>query len=325
MKPRIPVSTTSLKLKSCLNCNTQLDPADNFCPNCGQKSDVARVKLGTFIRETLSGVLNYESKFWRTIGLMVRKPGIFPKRYAEGKHASYVNPFRLYLNFVILFFLFFGIYTSFNPIEFEGENPFNQDSPLQTDLEEVDLFSNLPYPIPELYEEIKSGTSSPQIAFENISLGNTFWNRFLFGKIKNTIYTLENFDKQIDNYRAKYISQLSIGIFLLIPILTLFFQLIYFRKKMYFTEHLVLVFNLQTIFTLFGLLAVLGVMVSRTSNFTLVKTLIIVFLVYLFVALRNFYQQGYIKTFFKFLLINFVSLCLFSTLAIFLLFTAITL
>jgi len=324
MKPLTPVSEP-LKLKSCLNCNIQLDPIDHFCSNCGQKTDVARVKFGTFIRETLAGILNYESKFWRTISLMVRKPGVFPKRYTEGKHASYVNPFRLYLNFVILFFIVFGVYSSLNPIELDKENPFNGGNPLQTDLEQNDFFENLPQPVPALFKQIKSGITSPQTALENINLENTSWNRFLFGKIKNTAFTIQNFDTQIDNYRAKYISQLSIGIFLLIPILSLFFKLVYFRKKMYFTEHLVLVFNLQTVFTLFGLIAVLGLMTSETSNSILLKTLSIVFLVYLFVALRNFYKQGYLKTLFKFILINLVSLCLFSTLAIFLIFTAITL
>jgi len=326
MKPIIPVTKPS-RFKSCLNCNTQLDPTDHFCNNCGQKTDIARVKLGTFIRETLAGVLNYESKFWRTIALMASKPGIFPKRYTEGKHASYVNPFRLYLNFVILFFIVFGIYSSLNPILLDKENPFNGDNPLETDLnlEQIHFFEHLPQPVPALFEQIKSGVSSPQTAIENINLENTSWNRFLFSKINNTAFTIENFDTQINNYRAEYISQLSIGIFLLIPILTLFFKLIYFRRKMYFTEHLVLVFNLQTIFTFFGIIAVFGLMISETSYATLLKTLSLVFLVYLFLALKNFYQQGYLKTLFKFLLINLVSLCLFSTLAIFLIFTAITL
>lgn len=51
----------------------------------------------------------YDSRFWRTFNPLLIKPGKVAKEYILGKREKYVNPFQLYLQVSILFFLILSI------------------------------------------------------------------------------------------------------------------------------------------------------------------------------------------------------------------------
>lgn len=111
----------------------------------------------------------------------------------------------------------------------------------------------------------------------------------------------------IDNNESKeqfanqLLSYASLALFILLPIFTLFLKLIYIRRKHLYVSHLIFVFHTQTVFfmllSIYFLLAIFGV-TPQLWIFT------ILFLIYLFIAMRRFYQQGYFKTFIKFIFLN---------------------
>src|SRR5690349_5024686 len=74
---------------ACLNCGTLL--VGPHCHACGQRAHVHRT-LGAFFHDLLHGVLHFEGRTWRTLPLLIWRPGQLTREYIDGKRASYVSP-----------------------------------------------------------------------------------------------------------------------------------------------------------------------------------------------------------------------------------------
>ena len=141
-------------------------------------------------------------------------------------------------------------------------------------------------------------------ALDSLNYEKTRWNVYYYKKAQD-INKLRNDEGQIKNYLEKVFSKISIALFFLLPVFTLFLALIYFRHKRNYTEHLVFVFNVQTVFFLFLLFSfILNRLVNTDIEF-IISMFVLIFLFYLYKSLRNFYKQGRLKTIIKFILLNF--------------------
>lgn len=107
----------------CLNCGQPLSGNENFCSYCGQKNATNKLTFGNFINSLFAGFFSYDSRFWTTFIPLLTKPGQVSKQYIQGKRARFVNPFQLYLNVSIIFFLIIGISTKFST-DVVNENEF---------------------------------------------------------------------------------------------------------------------------------------------------------------------------------------------------------
>ena len=86
---------------ACLNCGTLL--IGSHCHNCGQTAHVHRT-LGAFFHDLLHGVFHFEGKIWRTLPLLILRPGRLTREYIDGRRASYVSPLALFLFSVFVMF-----------------------------------------------------------------------------------------------------------------------------------------------------------------------------------------------------------------------------
>jgi hypothetical protein len=91
---------------ACLNCGTLL--VGPHCHACGQRAHVHRT-LGAFFHDLLHGVLHFEGRTWRTLPLLIWRPGQLTREYIDGKRASYVSPIALFLFVVFLSFALFSM------------------------------------------------------------------------------------------------------------------------------------------------------------------------------------------------------------------------
>ncbi|RJG27448.1 DUF3667 domain-containing protein [Massilia cavernae] len=93
---------------NCANCGAAL--VGSFCHVCGQRSHLHRslLHLG---EEVLHGILHFDAKAWRTLPLLVAKPGELTRRYIDGQRTRFVSPLALFL-FMIFFLFFVGSYFS---------------------------------------------------------------------------------------------------------------------------------------------------------------------------------------------------------------------
>ena len=85
----------------CANCNTVLSGA--YCHTCGQTAHVHR-SLFHIGEELLHGILHFDTKSWRTLPLLIGRPGLLTRRYIDGQRARYVSPLALFLFSVFLMF-----------------------------------------------------------------------------------------------------------------------------------------------------------------------------------------------------------------------------
>ena len=89
---------------ACANCGSQLE--GRFCSSCGQREEPRVPTFMTMLREVTNAMLGLESKLWRSIALLLFKPGRLTAAYLSGKRQRYTSPFRLYLIFSIVTFAF---------------------------------------------------------------------------------------------------------------------------------------------------------------------------------------------------------------------------
>jgi hypothetical protein len=100
---------------ACLNCGTPL--LGSHCHGCGQRGHVHRT-MAAFLHDLLHGVLHFEGKTWRTLPLLVLRPGELTRRYIAGERARFVSPMALFLFSVFLMFAVFQLVGIGAPTEF---------------------------------------------------------------------------------------------------------------------------------------------------------------------------------------------------------------
>lgn len=103
--------------RACLNCGAAL--VGSHCHSCGQRAHVHR-SLSAFAHDLLHGVLHFEGKIWRTLPLLVWRPGKLTREYIDGRRASYVSPIALFLFVVFLSFAGFNLLGSGDAVNTRG-------------------------------------------------------------------------------------------------------------------------------------------------------------------------------------------------------------
>ncbi len=347
----------------CLNCGQPLIGQENFCSYCGQKNTTKKLTFNNFISNIFSGFTSYDSRFWKTFIPLLTKPGKVSKDYIEGKRSRFVNPFQLYLNVSILFFLLLGITTKIdenkNPVNNIIENTKNLDSITQKGTKQLDslltnaqkqLIKNNPkdstktkvitdfgeafrliekesnkskkeFTLNMLSDSIGDSSGflnkiqkfinyhkeSPEYtnlqALDSLGYEKTFGNKFYYQQVINITKKIEQVQSDGGkSYFKTLTSYISISLFVFLPIFTLFLKAVYFRRKFTYMEHLVFVFHTQTVvFLLFVIYYLLNLFVEMESTWWVI---ILLFLLYLYKALRHFYEQGRVKTIVKFIILN---------------------
>jgi hypothetical protein len=351
---------------------------ENFCSYCGQKNTTKQLSFGVFLNNLFEGLFSYDSRFWRTFIPLLLKPGKVSKEFIEGKRAKFVNPFQMYLNVSVVFFLLLGIT---NRID-NAKNPENNiiaatknldslsqigsqklDSVITTAKDEVlnalpndstktEVITNLGSVFKIVESErnkekkeyvyhIKSDstrtigifdrlndfqhyheefpTYNDEQALDSLGYQKTFWNKFYYQQIVKGIANIEQIRSDGgERYINKLTSYISISLFIFLPVFTLFLKLLFIRRRFTYMEHLVFVFHTQTVFFLLFVIFYLLNFFVEMENISWIFVLL--FLIYLYKALRHFYQQGRFKTLLKFVLLNsyymFLALVGFSIVAV---------
>lgn len=139
------------------------------------------------------------------------------------------------------------------------------------------------------------------IALDDLGIEPSSWNIFYYNKAQDLNDALSD-PEYLSILRDRILSRVSVALFFLLPIFTMIVSLLYIRHKYNYTENLVFVFHVQTVFFLFLLIFM---MIGRLTGSQWVTWIfLLVFLFYLYKAMRNFYEQGRFKTLVKFFLLN---------------------
>ncbi|KCZ48003.1 MULTISPECIES: DUF3667 domain-containing protein [unclassified Hyphomonas] len=87
----------------CRNCGGPVDA--RYCSRCGQLASNFHRPFFSLVMSSLADTFALDSRLWRSVPLLLFRPGRMTRNYLDGKRARYVPPFRLFLLASVLFFL----------------------------------------------------------------------------------------------------------------------------------------------------------------------------------------------------------------------------
>src|SRR5437868_9076109 len=136
----------------CENCGAELQ--GHWCAKCGQPAIDYRRSFRHVIVDLLNEFLNWDSKFFATIGLLLVRPWKLTNQFLAGHRVRYVHPLRLYLLASILFF--FAVNYGARGLHLEpGKLSPKDRAELEADLKKGDL-------PPAAREELEALLREPQ-------------------------------------------------------------------------------------------------------------------------------------------------------------------
>ncbi|MCE2731947.1 MAG: DUF3667 domain-containing protein [Flammeovirgaceae bacterium] len=99
------MSERSLPEQDCRSCGNHF--VGFYCNVCGEKVLLPEdKKLKSFLSTILVAVTFADSKFAKTLWLVIRKPGILSRDYSQGIRVKYVKPLQLFFILNLVYFLF---------------------------------------------------------------------------------------------------------------------------------------------------------------------------------------------------------------------------
>lgn len=318
----------------CLNCETPLDSSEKYCHHCGQLNSTKRLTISDFIEEFLSNFYAYDSRLRNSIVSMFTKPGVLAKEFNEGKRQKYANPFRLFLSVSILLFLTISLAEKFSDSQSKNNNTVNINDPKEIAAVAQDslAFSNVSQLKNELKEyknlnkdsiytkeeldkssigfyykfssfrnfHIKYPKKTTSQALQELGYDDTQLNHFLYNK--SILFKTNNIKNELAEY---FYQKLPFLIFLSLPIITIIFWMVFYSKKINYTEHLIFSYTFFTfLFICLILFNSIALFSETISEFLIAISTLFIFPYYLYRSLRNFYQQNRWKTVLKFIILN---------------------
>jgi hypothetical protein len=313
----------------CENCGAQLH--GHWCAKCGQPSIDYRRSFGVVFIDVLNEFLNWDSKFFGTIMLLIGKPWKLTNDFIAGHRVRYVHPLRLYLLASILFF--FAINFFAKKIHFDADALQERDrAEIATELQKnkdippearakIEQALKLhvpasPSPAPPEEKSSNSNEKRPKKEPAFFQSGNpkTPFEKWLEARAKAK---LGEHGTNAALFMKTVISNLPYMMLCCIPLFAFVLKVLYFWRKIFYIDHLIYALHIHT-FAYIGIILIIGV----TTGFQdlgwnalfgwIVGLLWAGFAVQIFLSIRRVYRQGWFFTIFKFLLGGFVYLLVLS-------------
>ena len=96
-------SPDSIGTSVCANCGVAA--TGTYCSACGQRMRPHVPSFVEFLGEAAEVFTHADSRLWRTFAPLLFRPGFLTQQFLQGRRASYLPPFRLYIVVSLLFFL----------------------------------------------------------------------------------------------------------------------------------------------------------------------------------------------------------------------------
>src|SRR2546428_782171 len=318
----------------CENCGAQLE--GHWCAKCGQPAIDYRRSFRHVIADLLNEFLNWDSKFFATIGLLLARPWKLTNEFLAGHRVRYVHPLRLYLLASILFF--FAVNYGARGLHLEpGKLGPKDRAELEADLKKGDLppaareeletllreppsppapspstNSSSPPPAPgtdkQRHEYGKIGERS-FVAFDQAK-STTPFERWIEARAKEK---MGEHGTKMGLFIATLFSNLPYMMLCCIPLFAFVLKVLYIRRDIFYIDHLIYALHIHTfayVGTMLIVLATIGL--NRTAPGLIagwtIALLWIAFVVQIFLSIRRVYRQSWFISIFKFLFGGFVYL-----------------
>lgn len=265
----------------CANCGAYL--TGNYCASCGQPAHVHRT-LGHMVEEFLHGLLHFDTRAWRTLPMLVFRPGTLTRDYIHGKRARFISPLAIYL---------LSVFTMFAVFAFTGGAPVEMGEKTGEIVGSIDPAATPATPeagseAAEVYKVDERGDVFEQIkhAYEEGKINVDTPFPYLDKKIKHKLENPELAFYKIQNAAYKFA-------FLLVPIsLPLVWLLFFWKRGFTLFDHTVyILYSLSYVSLLFIVMSVL----SRGPGFlqALIPWLVMTIPVHAYFLMKGGYSLGW--------------------------------
>jgi hypothetical protein len=325
-------NTQRQPLTHCENCGALL--SGHFCAQCGQPAIDYRRSFRHVLADLLNEFLNWDSKFFATIGLLLVKPWRLTNEFLAGHRVRYVHPLRLYLLASILFF--FAVNYGAKGLHLEpGKLGPKDRAELEADLKKGDLppaareeletllreppsppapspLTTTPSPPPaprtdkqtqESGKIVTGPTNRRIVAFDPGTKSSTPFERWLEAKAKDK---MGERGTKMGLFISTLFSNLPYMMLCCIPLFAFVLKVLYLRRRIFYIDHLIYALHIHT-FAYVGIMLVvlatiaLNRVVPGPIAGWIIALLWIAFVVQIFLSIRRVYRQGWFITIFKFL------------------------
>ena len=329
------------RLTHCENCGAEL--TGHYCAQCGQAAVDYRRSFRYVIADVLDSFLNWDSKFFTTIGLLIVKPWRLTNEFLAGKRVRYVNPLRLYLLASILFF--FAVNYGARGLRVDTSKLGQKDrAELEAELKDKDLPPAAREKLEALLRESPAPTmpaaaaiapSATPLADSPSPMPTTDKQKQEYGKIGERPFVAFDeaksttpFERWIETrakekmgehgtkmglFIATLFSNLAYMMLCCIPLFALVLKSLYIRRHIFYIDHLIYALHIHT-FAYTGImlivLATMGLIRVAPGPVAgwIIALLWIGFVVQIFLSIRRVYRQGWFISTFKFFFGGFVYL-----------------
>lgn len=322
---------------TCKNCDQAFDSDFAFCPNCGQKAK-DDLTLRVLFYNTISNYFSFDARFFKSFIPLLLKPGYIASKFVEGKRLLYLHPAQMYLFVAIVFFFLFSFKTGeqadrlnkgiaealaekviTDSLSVEELQAYMIKDSLareeaRSSLKKSAAFNRMTdNEIDSLVEDRNFNSKMVDVRLTGLEVDslikiNAPDEEILTamgieagdGRFKKRLYAqalkfLKS--KQGGNILQTFYDTIPVAMFIVLPLFALLLNLFY-RKSGRYTHHLVFSFYFFTfIFVVFSLMVGINFIV-RVPGWINSLMMLSIFL-YLVIALRHFYQQGWFKSFLK--------------------------
>jgi hypothetical protein len=301
-RPRHEISPPALEPARCLNCGTAV--AGRHCAQCGQAADVHVLSMKEVAGDVTHSLLHLDSRVWRTIRLLVRRPGELTREFIAGRHQLYIPPFRLYLAVSILFFALQALLPDSDVFDTDAEGnavhaPVVANAPeeLKRELEA----EGLPTALPKVQAAARGNACDIDLG------GSARWQGVEEFLVRACMQMRADGGKRFAEHFAATAPKLM---FLFLPLMAAVALLFYWKPRRLYAEHLVLflhnhafTFLLLAVTAVLSAIADLGIPLAGLLGFA--AFLLYCYLpYYVFRSMRVVYGEGRLRTTLKLLAIG---------------------
>ena len=332
--------TQRAPLTHCENCGAQL--RGHWCAQCGQPAIDYRRSFRHVIADLLDEFLNWDSKFFATIGLLLVRPWKLTNQFLAGHRVRYVHPLRLYLLASILFF--FAVNYGTRGLHLEpGKLGPKDRAELEAELKKEDVPPAAREELEGLLRESPrpiDSSSSPNVAspppvpktdtqkqeygkigerpfavFDSGTKSSTPFERWIEARAKEK---MGEHGTKMGLFISTLFSNLPYMMLCCIPLFAFVLKILYLRRHIFYIDHLIYALHIHT-FAYAGImlivLATIGLnrVIPGPIAGWIIALLWIAFVVQIFFSIRRVYQQRWFISIFKFLFGGLVYLIVLST------------
>ena len=313
--PVQPVTTTP-PAKCCHNCGHELH--GEFCSHCGQEHIEENVPAGEMLREFLKDEFHFDYRIVRTILPLLFRPGFLTQEYIAGRRVRYVPPLRTYVFISIILFALVAIGAKNGSLKVLdiGHHTDGTDSGATVKKPRKSTRWTINFGVDSTVVQADAAMPSEAVR-ESLAAA---LEREKPDKTKGGIYTrmregLVAAFRDPDRFIETAVEHSAQAMFLVMPLVALLLKMLYLRRKRGYIEHLVFTLHVHA-FTFFILaFAAAAALTGWHPLLAMAGWLLWSIPVYLLLAMKRVYGQGWRKTL--------VKLWLLGTGYIFLLFPAL--